>query len=312
MIFPVVVRGEEEKKEYIKWVDFKVTSEIIRKAIEIDIATKNEEIHVDFVTLISLSALKNGGDFKDTKSDKVDELAKEIKKGKPIAEMVKNNEKYYNYYHDAYSAVLGGFVGEYEAENAEGTMEQKYGVKVFSPIAKKFPYIHYEDFGAGRSFGFKRTHLGNDLLGQVGTPVVAVESGTVEALGWNKYGGWRIGIRSADAKRYYYYAHLRKGYPYKLGLKEGDHVEAGDVIGYLGRSGYSDSEDKNNISTPHLHFGMQLIFDESQKESNNEIWIDVYQIIEFLENYRSETEKIDVETKDYARVSKFRDLSSWS
>ena len=36
------------------------------------------------------------------------------------------------------------------------------------------------------------------MMGQVGTPVIAVESGYVEALGWNQYGGWRIGIRSFD------------------------------------------------------------------------------------------------------------------
>ena len=42
-------------------------------------------------------------------------------------------------------------------------------------------------------------------------------------------------------------------------------VQAGDVIGYLGRTGYSRKENANNIRTPHLHFGLQLIFDESQK-----------------------------------------------
>ena len=48
------------------------------------------------------------------------------------------------------------------------------------------------------------------MMGQTGTPVMAVESGYVETMGWNQYGGWRIGIRSFDKKRYYYYAHLRK------------------------------------------------------------------------------------------------------
>ena len=69
--------------------------------------------------------------------------------------------------------------------------------------------------------------------------MIAVESGRVEALGWNQYGGWRIGIRSFDGKRYYYYAHLRKDYPYQSNLKEGSLVTAGDVIGYLGHTGYS-------------------------------------------------------------------------
>ena len=131
--------------------------------------------------------------------------------------------------------------------------------------------------------------MGNDLIGSVGTPIVAVETGRVEALGWNQYGGWRIGIRSLDNKRYYYYAHLRKGHPYVKSLKEGDIVYAGDVIGYLGMTGYSSKEDVNNINTPHLHFGMQLIFDESQKEALAEIWIDVYRIVKLLHRNRSAT-----------------------
>lgn len=54
------------------------------------------------------------------------------------------------------------------------------------------------------------------------------------------------------------------------------------MIGYLGHTGYSSTENTNNIAEPHLHFGLQLIFDESQKEGNNEIWIDCYELIRFL------------------------------
>ena len=78
-------------------------------------------------------------------------------------------------------------------------------------------------------------------------------------------------------------------------------VKAGDVIGYLGMTGYSIKENVNNINVPHLHFGMQLIFDDSQVDSPNEIWIDVYQIIEFLKKNRSEVYMANEETKDYAR-----------
>ena len=56
-------------------------------------------------------------------------------------------------------------------------------------------------------------------------------------------------------------------------------VQAGDVIGFMGRTGYSDKENVNNIETVHLHFGMELVFDESQKECNSEIWINVYDIV---------------------------------
>ena len=184
----------------------------------------------------------------------------------------------------------------------------KYGLKAFLPLAKNFPYSHYDDFGVSRSYGYRRRHLGHDMMGQTGTPVIAVESGRVEALGWNQYGGWRIGIRSFDGKRYYYYAHLRKDYPYQSNLKEGSLVTAGDVIGYLGHTGYSSTENTNNIAEPHLHFGLQLIFDESQKEGNNEIWIDCYELIRFLAINRSETVKKDG-TKEWTRVYEMKDSS---
>lgn len=84
-------------------------------------------------------------------------------------------------------------------------------------------------------------------------------------------------------------------------------VKAGDVIGYLGMTGYSIKENVNNINIPHLHFGMQLIFDDSQVDSPNEIWIDVYNIIEFLMQNRSEVYVSNKETKDYSRKFDFID-----
>lgn len=65
----------------------------------------------------------------------------------------------------------------------------------------------------------------------------------------------------------------------------------------------------NNINVPHLHFGMQLIFDESQVDSPNEIWIDVYQIVEFLKQNRSEVYMSNEETKDYERKFDFMENS---
>ena len=108
-----------------------------------------------------------------------------------------------------------------------------------------------------------------------------------------------------DHKRYYYYAHLRKNYPYVKDLKVGSTVKPGDVIGYLGRTGYSSTENVNNIDEAHLHFGLQLIFDESQKEGNNEIWVDVYPLVRLLYRNRSETVK-NQETKEYSRVYDIR------
>ena len=299
-----------EEDDFIKWVDFNVPKAAMYKAISLDVLSWDKEAKVNWIELLAYLAAKNGNNFKGFKEKQLDEIAEKLNAGATMEELTADLQ-YYSYYHEAYSAILSGFVGEYEIEvldeeTGEKRWERNYGLKAFSPIAKNFPYSHYDDFGNRRSYGFSRTHLGNDLIGQVGTPIVAVEGGTIEAMGWNQYGGWRIGIRSHDQKRYYYYAHLRKNFPYRKDLEVGSVVKAGDVIGYLGRTGYSIKENVNNINNAHLHFGMQLIFDESQVDSPNEIWIDVYQIIRLLDNRRSEVVK-NTETKDYSRVYDIRE-----
>lgn len=317
----------DAEKKYIKWVDFNITSDAMKQAFRYDVDTCQSEIHLDWIQLLSFLGAKYGGDFSRYQAKDMSALADRLLAGEQIEEITADMN-YYSYYLEAYTAVLGGLVGTYQieipaTEAPAWVLEQaggespgddtpslvwvtKYGLKSFSPIAKNYPYQDYDDFGVARSYGFRRQHLGHDMMGQVGTPVIAVESGYVEAIGWNQYGGWRLGIRSFDQKRYYYYAHLRKNYPYHKTLKEGSIVQAGDVIGYLGRTGYSSTENTNNIDDPHLHFGLQLIFDESQKEGNNEIWIDCYELTKFLAMNRSETVK-NQETKEYYRVYQMKD-----
>lgn len=293
-------------KKYIKWVEFNASYSAMEKALSLDVKSYNKPVHLNWVELLAYLATKYGGNFSKYKSKDMDQLVSKLNSGETIAQLT-SKMKYYNYYYEAYDAILGNFVGEYEIQvkdpnNSENKIwEKKYGLKVFSPISKGYSFSHYDDFGTGRSFGYARKHLGNDLMGSIGTPIIAVESGIVEVMGWNMYGGWRIGIRSFDQKRYYYYAHLRKDRPFHSDLYEGKIVKAGDVIGYLGMTGYSTRENVNNITTPHLHFGMQIIFDESQKEGINELWIDVYNIVNLLQKNRSSIVK-DEETKDYYRV----------
>ena len=231
---------------------------------------------------------------------------KELQGDKSPEELLGNLYKYYSYYHEAYTAVLGGLLGNYSVE-IDGQWKPAYGLKAFNPVAAGYGYSHCSDFGNSRSFGFARKHLGNDLMGGLGTPIVAVEGGVVEALGWNRYGGWRVGIRSFDSKRYYYYAHLQKDRPFAKDMYVGKIVQPGDVIGFMGRTGYSDRENTNNIETVHLHFGMQLVFDESQKECNSEIWIDVYNIVRLLNSHRSSVKKAD---GIYTRAYPFVDLDT--
>ena len=303
---------EEVEEDFIKWVDFNVTAEALDRAYEYDKNTWGSRVHLNWIELLAYTAAHTGGDFsKESRvNEYMDSAAEALLDGKSMEELA-GEMKYYDYYLEAYTAVLGGMVGEYQIQEPAGEGEEPvwvrhYGLKAFHPIAKGFPYSDYDDFGVSRSYGYKRQHLGHDMMGQTGTPVIAVESGVVEALGWNQYGGWRIGIRSFDKKRYYYYAHLRKGFPYALDLEEGSIVQAGDVIGYMGRTGYSAAEDVNNIDEPHLHFGIQLIFDESQKEGNSEIWIDCYQIVRFLYQNQSECVRND-ETKEWSRKYQMTD-----
>lgn len=272
---------------YIKWVDFNVTAEAMSDALAVDIESYQSEQHISWIDLLAYLGAKYGGNFKLYKKSDLKNFTDKLKSGTTIKE-ISLTVKYFDYYKKAYSAVLAEYVGEYSKNG-----EAYYGLRAFSPIASGYYYEHYDDFGASRSYGYKREHLGHDLMASVGTPIIAVESGYVEAIGWNQYGGWRIGIRSFDNKRYYYYAHLRKDHPYVKDIKEGDIVTAGSVIGYLGMTGYSVKENVNNINIPHLHIGIQLIFDASQKDGINQIWIDVYELTKFLYKNRMTVKRIE-------------------
>lgn len=289
------------RAEPIRWVDFKVPYESLKYAMDTDITTFDEEKHISWVEILALSACRTGG---KCGLSSVKKAVQELKGDQSPEELLGELHKYYTYYYDSFDAALGGLLGSFAIE-ADGQWKPTYGLKAFSPVAAGYGYSHCDDFGNERSFGFARKHLGHDMMGAQGTPIVAVEGGVVEAMGWNRYGGWRIGIRSFDSRRYYYYAHLQKDHPFAEGLSEGDMVQAGDIIGFMGRTGYSDKENTNNIETVHLHFGMQLIFDESQKECLSEIWIDVYDIVRLLHSHRSSVQK----TADgWSRVYPFVDL----
>lgn len=289
--------------EPIKWVDFQIPTASLEYAMSRDILTSDQEKHTSWIEILAVAACRTGG---RCPMDSVKKAAEELQGDRSPQEFLGELYKFYPYYLEAYTAALGGLVGNYAIEK-DGAWVPAYGLKAFSPIAEGYSYGDCDDFGVGRTFGFKRKHLGHDMMGSLGTPIVAVEGGTVEALGWNRYGGWRVGIRSFDSKRYYYYAHLQKDKPFAPGLAIGDTVEAGDLIGFMGRTGYSDQENTNNIEEVHLHFGMQLIFEESQKECSSEIWIDVYPIVQLLNRHRSSLRKTE---GGWQRVYPYQDLDT--
>ncbi|WP_018131222.1 M23 family metallopeptidase [Effusibacillus pohliae] len=119
------------------------------------------------------------------------------------------------------------------------------------PIPKQYNYTYRSTWGDRRGWGGRRIHEGTDIFADYGTPVVATTYGFVELKGWNDYGGWRIGIRDLN-NVYHYYAHLSS---FKKGIQIGSIVTPGQVIGYVGSSGYGKPGTSGKFA-PHLHYGM--------------------------------------------------------
>ncbi|WP_083935200.1 M23 family metallopeptidase [Bacillus sp. 1NLA3E] len=117
------------------------------------------------------------------------------------------------------------------------------------PIRSNFSYKN--TWGDARGWGGRRIHEGTDIFAGYGVPVRATSFGIIEMKGWNKYGGWRIGIRDIN-NNYHYFAHL-SGFAKEL--KVGQVVQPGMVIGGVGSSGYGPPGTSGKFP-PHLHYGM--------------------------------------------------------
>ena len=102
-----------------------------------------------------------------------------------------------------------------------------------------------DTFDAARGAG--RRHHAIDIMAPEGAPVIAAADGTIEKLFNSVRGGITIYERSPDQKWIYYYAHLSA---YAPGLKEGQIVKRGQVIGKVGHTGDASPEG------PHLHFAV--------------------------------------------------------
>lgn len=161
--------------DYIKWVDFKVSYEALCTAYELDVESYDSPVHLNWIELLAYAGAKGGGSFGKESINLIRKLASELSSGETTIARLTENMDYYDYYYEAYEAVLGGMVGEYEIEQEDSSGEKcwkkVYGLKSFSPIAKGFEYSDYDDFGSSRSYGYKRQHLGHDMMGQIGTPI---------------------------------------------------------------------------------------------------------------------------------------------
>ena len=125
-----------------------------------------------------------------------------------------------------------------------------------------FPVVgavdYHDDFGESRPGG---PHQGNDLLAAKRSPAVAAEGGTVEFWTTSPGAGCMLYLHG-DSGTTYLYIHLNNdltladdnrgkcvaGTAYAPGLKDGDRVEAGQLVGFVGDSGDADG------LHAHLHF----------------------------------------------------------
>jgi len=89
-----------------------------------------------------------------------------------------------------------------------------------------------------------RAHKGEDVHAERGTPLVAIESGTIIQSGWHWSGGYGVYLEGYYSGDVYYYAHMTRSAP---GIKPGKAVQVGDLLGWVGSTG--------NATSPHLHLG---------------------------------------------------------
>jgi Peptidase family M23 len=108
-----------------------------------------------------------------------------------------------------------------------------------------FGQVSFVDtFGAFRGDVPGNWHHGDDIFAPLGAPILAAAEGTVFSVGWNDVGGNRLWLRDGQGNEFYY-AHLSA---YSPAAVNGNHVKAGEVLGFVGNTGDAQG-------TPyHLHF----------------------------------------------------------
>jgi murein DD-endopeptidase MepM/ murein hydrolase activator NlpD len=122
------------------------------------------------------------------------------------------------------------------------SLEQKH---LSIPVAGVTPSQLQDTFDDARAEG--RRHEALDIVAPRGTEVRAVEHGTIKKLFTSKAGGVTIYEFDPTETDSYYYAHLDR---YAPGLAEGQQVERGQLLGYVGSTGNASP------AAPHLHFAI--------------------------------------------------------
>ena len=171
---------------------------------------------------------------------------------------------------------------EYEIfENSNRALwsDLKYFPVAASTRNEKLTVSYENSWKFERTFGGNRYHEGCDIMADVNErgryPVVSISDGVVEKMGWLPQGGYRIGIRGTSGA-YFYYAHLESYGE----IQVGDSVRAGELLGYMGDSGYGEEGTVGQFAV-HLHFGIYI-----PTKNNKEMSVNPYPMLKFLEEKR--------------------------
>ncbi len=247
---------------YINSSDFNVTALAMKEALNEDMLKREEKKGADWIDTLALIGTRHSCDFSSyRKGDAVNtaEVISQVSKPRLLA----SDPTHFDYCKKLYSYVLSGFVGEY-SENSKTL----YGIKGCFPIPEEYGYRITKE--QQNSLDLKGTSY---IRAKAGTPVVAVEDGTVFNMRHGNGGKWEIVIRSNDNRRYYIYSGIMKDHPF-ADHREGDSISVGDTVGFI-----------NGGGEPSLGFGMCVQFDprDSDPFSNS---VQTYEILKFLEEKR--------------------------
>lgn len=153
----------------------------------------------------------------------------------------------WNYYHrDKTVGIITGYARIFK-HFGRIDLENKHAF----PVPLRSNHSYKNTWGDARGWGGRRIHEGTDIFADYGVPVRATSYGIVEMKGWNRFGGWRIGIRDIN-NNYHYFAHLSG---FAKDVRVGQIVEPGMLIGGVGSSGYGPPGTSGKFP-PHLHYGI--------------------------------------------------------
>ncbi len=264
VVIIMLVDSDVEEKDLSKeiYVPYKYLKSAYIKA--------NKE-EISFSKLLTYSACE-AGFLADGYSHSV--LRRAVKAAKENQEMTEYQKKLFRIYSKVFDDIKVGPIPE---KSDIYIWDVKKG-KWKKQESKSYSYTSTNDFGAARTYGGDRKHEGNDIIADMSTPIVTMTDGEITRLGWNEYGGQRVGITSSKGT-YFYYAHMSR---YADGIVKGKRVKAGDVIGYVGDTGYGPPGTRGQI-IPHLHVQIGYKLENSSKGYT---WFNPYDVVKFLDDYR--------------------------